>query len=304
MSKLVIGCGYLGARVARRWQTRGETVYATTRSTQRAEILSQRGLIPCVGDILDDPPDIRIPAVRTVLLAVGYDRSSGATREQVYVQGLEHVLQRLPRRVERLIYVSSTGVYGQTGGDWVDEDSPCEPIRPGGQACWQAEEQLRQHPVWGPRSVILRMAGLYGPGRIPRIKDLIQGRPLAASAETFLNLTHVEDASDAVLRAEAEDQRPAVYCIADGQPCLRREFYHELARLLAVPGPHFAPPEAGTSAWERAGTNKRVSSQRFLRRFGHSWRYPSFRDGLAASVPTSLATLGRSPDHLGPARSR
>ncbi len=284
MSKLVIGCGYLGSRVARRWQTRGETVFVTTRSPERAEQLSQKGLVPRVWDIVDTSRSHSLPPVQTVVLAVGYDRSSAATREQVYVQGLDHVLQSLPPQVERLVYVSSTGVYGQTDGGWVDEESPCEPTRSGGQACWKAEQMLKTHPVWGGRSVILRMAGLYGPGRIPRLNLLVAGHPLPAAAKGFLNLIHVEDAADAVLLAESDQRCPATYCVADGQPCLRREFYEELARLVGAPAPQFVPPQTGSSAWERSGANKRVDSQRFLRHFGHQWRYPAFREGLAASV--------------------
>src|SRR5690348_3140647 len=121
---LILGCGYLGRRVAARWVAAGRRVAALTR--RNAAAVAALGAEPIPGDVLD-PGSLRsIPAARTVLYAVGPDRTSGKTMREVYIHGLRHVLGTLAPP-ERFIYISSTGVYDQTDGGWVDETSPTEP---------------------------------------------------------------------------------------------------------------------------------------------------------------------------------
>ena len=185
------------------------------------------------------------PEVGTVLWAVGYSKAPTSGRgvriHDVYVGGLANLLRALPPAVERFIYISSTGVYGQVTGGEVDEDSPCQPTREGGQACLAAEELLRESPL-ADRTIILRLAGLYGPGRIPRSQDLVAGLPIDAPSQGWLNLIHVEDAARIVLLAEQNAQPPKLYVVADGQPVIRGDYYRELSRLLRVPPPRFVDP--------------------------------------------------------------
>ena len=108
--RLIVGCGYLGQRVAALWQKDSSPLYATTRSSSFA----LPGVQPILCDVLNPP---QLPEVDTVLYAVGFDRSSGASMRSVYVDGLAKVLARLPRP-QRFIYVSSSSVYGQSGGEW------------------------------------------------------------------------------------------------------------------------------------------------------------------------------------------
>src|SRR5579872_5488644 len=161
--RLIIGCGYLGLRVARHWISQGDDVFALTRRPQRALELEKSGLVPITGDVTDKASLAGLPEVDTLLYAVGLDRSSGHSQRDVYVRGLENVLIRVEGRARRLIYLSSTSVYGQCGGEWVDESSACEPTSPNGQVCLDAERLLQRIL---PESHILRLAGLYGPGRL------------------------------------------------------------------------------------------------------------------------------------------
>jgi nucleoside-diphosphate-sugar epimerase len=283
MVKLIFGCGYLGQRVADRWLRAGDTVYALTRSAARAQSLQAAGLRPLVGEILQ-PETLRdLPAAETVLFAVGYERGARGSMREVYVDGLRHVLQALPPGTGRLIYVSSTGVYGQEDGSWVDEGSPCVPARAGGAACWEAERLLLASS-WAEQAVVLRMSGMYGPGRIPRRRELEAGRPLAAPSAGFLNLVHVADAARAVLAVEQDAPLPQVYCVSDGQPVVRGEYYRYLAELLGAPAPIFTEPPTDSPAALRAGASKRVSSERFRQRFAFRFEYPTYREGLAAIV--------------------
>lgn len=285
--KLIFGCGYLGLRVATAWVAAGAEVFAITRDAARACVLRAVDISPRVANLLDPTTLSGLPDVDTVLFAVGHDRTQGDAVRKICVDGLRHALASLRTCPRRLIYVSSTGVYGQRGGVWVDEQSPCEPTRDGGRACRDAELVLSEHP-YGRQAVILRLAGLYGPGRIPRRAQLAAGLPIQTPADGYLNLIHVDDAARAVLAAEDRAAPPAVYCVSDGHPVPRGDYFRQLAALLGAPQPTFAPPVADSHAAQRARASKRVRNGRMLTELNVELRYPSYRAGLAAIVAAEL----------------
>lgn len=285
-NKLIVGCGYLGSRVAQRWRAAGEQVVAVTRSASRAEAFQVAGLKPLVADILQPATLGGLPAVKTVLFAVGHDRSSGLPIEQVYVDGLRNVLAALPEPPERFIYISSTGVFGQTDGEEVTEESPCRPTRDGGRACLAAEQLLHDSAV-GNRAMILRLAGIYGPGRIPRVADIRAGVPIAAPADGYVNLIHVDDAARIVLACE-QLAPPKLYVVSDGHPVERAAYYGELARLVQAPPPTFTPPSPQAHVAQRAGSDKRVAPRRLFHDMPLALQYPSYREGLAAIIGAAV----------------
>jgi nucleoside-diphosphate-sugar epimerase len=280
-TRLIIGCGYLGSRVADRWQSSGDEIFAVTRSAQRAAVLAESGLRPIVADVTQPATLSSLPSADTVLYAVGYDRTAGSSMRDVYVAGLRAALDSLQDRVGRLIYISSTGVYGQNNGSWVDEDTPCHPTRESGRVCLEAEQTLAAHPL-AKRSVVLRLAGIYGPGRLPNRAALLAGEPIAAPQDGYLNLIHVDDAASVVL-AVAEHPHPAArYLVSDGHPVLRHEYYAEAARLLGAPPPRFVPAAVDSAKAARAESNRRVKNVRMLADLRVRLAYPTFREGLAA----------------------
>ncbi len=276
MAKLIFGCGYLGRRVAALWQATGETVHVVTRSPSRAAELRNHGLRPIVADVLDAETLRELPIAETVLYAIGFDRTAGRSIREVYVDGLAAVLAALPIETGRMIYISSTGVYGQKAGELVDETSECHPTREGGRACLEAERLLSAHSL-GRRAVILRMAGIYGPGRIPRRQELLAGQPLAAPGEGWLNLIHVDDAASVVLAAETKMPSPRLYVVSDGHPVERHVYYAELARLLGAPPPRFAPAPGNSPALERTVADKRIDNRKMLSERAVRLSYPSYR---------------------------
>lgn len=282
MAKLVLGCGYLGMRVAQRWKQQSVDVYVLTRSCERAEMLAGLGLIPIVGDITFDGPWPVLPDVETVLFAVGFDRSSGKRIREVYVDGLRRTLEHLPHQIRQFLYISSTGVFGQSAGEVVTEQSPCHPNREGGRACWEAEQLLAAHPL-GRRSVVLRLAGIYGPGRVPKLDEVRAGRPVVADPDACLNLIHVDDAVEVVLKAETRAVPPALYLVSDGHPVRRQEFYEYLAQLVDAPLPRFETAPSGNEN-ARGGGDKRVDPSRMLQELQPLLKYPTFREGLAQIV--------------------
>jgi len=283
MAKLIFGCGYLGLRVARLWRLSDERVLAVTRTAERAAQLAAEGLDPLIADIAADA-ELQLPQeVRTVLFAVGYDRAASRSIHEVYAGGLANVIRQLPEPVEKVIYISSTGVYGQVTEGEVDEDSPCHPTREGGKACLAAE-QLLQGSRFGPRSIVLRLAGIYGKGRIPRSGDLVAGKPIDAPAAGWLNLIHVEDAARIVLLAEECAAVSRTFVVSDGQPVQRGDYYAELARLLGAPPPRFVTPDPNSPAALRAASDKRALPRRMFSELRPVLAYPSYREGLAAIV--------------------
>jgi nucleoside-diphosphate-sugar epimerase len=279
MQILILGCGYLGGRVAAAYHADGHAVTAVTRSPARAEEFRRRGWTPIVGDVVD--PGLRLPAADVVVYPVGYDRAAGRSRREVSVDGLANVLAVLPPP-GRFVAVSSTGVYGQCDGAAVDETAATEPADAAGRAALEAEQLLRragsrERPMGTP-AIRLRFAGLYGPGRLIGAARLWAGEPIPGDPDGWLNLIHVDDGVRAV-RAAAERGEPgAVYNVSDGHPVRRRDFYAELARLLGTPAPRFEP---GPGA--RAG-NRRILNRRLVEELGVELVYPGYAEGLRQAV--------------------
>jgi nucleoside-diphosphate-sugar epimerase len=221
-----------------------------------------------------------------VLFAVGYDRAGGLTHRQVYVGGLENVLDALAQspsaaELRRFIYVSTTGVYAASDG-WVDEDAPCAPNTPGAQAHFDAERLLAASPL-ADRAVVLRMAGLYGHERVPRREELLANRPISAASDGYLNLIHVDDAAAVAVLAGERSVTPSVFNVADGQPTNRREYLAEVARLFGAPPPRFVEPGKDDLP-ARGSASKRIGNRRMMAELAPTLAYPSFREGLAAAT--------------------
>ena len=278
MPALVIGCGYLGERVACEWLRSHDDVWALTRSTVNAERLARIGLRPVIGDVLDSDSLRKLPRVETVLYAVGFDRTGSASKRSVYVDGLSNVLQQVRASCERFLYVSSTSVYGQDSGELVDESSPTTPTEENGRICCDAEAVVRQLKE---DAIILRLAGIYGPGRLlARVEQLRRGERLTGNPEAWLNLIHVDDAARTVLAAETRGVPGATYLVCDDRPLHRREYYAALAEKVGAPRPQFE--ELAADAPDRQRLNKRCVNRRLREDLRVELQFPTVIDGLRA----------------------
>jgi nucleoside-diphosphate-sugar epimerase len=290
VTTLIIGCGYLGQRVGTLLRDRGEQVFGTVRSEARAAQIASLGIGPVLADVMS-PHSLRIlPAAERVFYCVGFDRAAGASMRAVYVLGLMNVLDQLPRGVSRFVYASSTGVYGQSEGEWVDEATPPAPRHESGKICLEAEERLvdwakgRQSPE---PAVRLRFAGLYGPARVVRRTLVEQGEPIPGDPDKMLNLIHIDDAAQAVVAALTAVAPGPLYLVSDDRPVTRREYYSLVARLLGAPAPRFVPSEAGGPNEARDATSKRVANQWMKARLGLELIYPDIATGLPAALSAS-----------------
>jgi len=270
---LIIGCGYLGRVVARRWLARGLRVHALTRS--KADELTALGVTPIMGDVTD-PATLSFPAADRILYAVGMDRSAGKSMRDVYLGGLENVLNRLPPG-GAFAYVSSTSVYGQADGEWVNELSLTEPTEDSGNLLLACESLLHARR---PDAMILRFAGIYGPGRVIRRAAVERGEPLAADPEKWLNLIHVHDGAAVIETVTGRPDAGGVYNVSDGTPVTRRDFYTRMAELLGAPPAAFTAPADGG----RDATDRRVANKKLRAAYAPEFAFPSFEAGLRAAI--------------------
>jgi nucleoside-diphosphate-sugar epimerase len=268
MTHLIIGCGYLGQIVARRWLADGHQVAALTRA--RADQLRTLGIEPVMGDVTD--PSLSLPASDTVLYAVGLDRSSGQSMRDVYVGGLANVLNALPA-ARRFVYVSSTSVYGQNDGSWVSETASTDPVEESGKIVRDCERLLYEQR---PDAIVMRFAGIYGPGRVIRRASIERGEPITTDPDGWLNLIHVEDGAQAVRAAADRGEAGTTYNVSDGRPATRCEFYTEMATLLGAPPPRFTP------TIER--TNRRIDNSRLRAELAIQPQFPDYRAGLRDAI--------------------
>lgn len=275
---LIIGCGYLGVRIGQRLREGGYDVHATTRRRERLETLSRQGFQAVIFD-LQNGAGHRIFQTRydTVVYAVAPGRDGDP--RLAFVDGLQDCLQSLRSLPpDCFVFLSSTGVYGQDDGAWVDEESPTHPkaVRP--RILVDGEQLvLRSAQKKEVNGVVLRLAGLYGPSRSPVAwcqSPEWRERLARGNAEHFMNWVHADDAAQAAILAAEVGHAGEVYIIVDNEPVRRESFYGSACQQSS------APPLELTSDSERLG--KRCSNNKAREQLGFEPQYPSYREGLAA----------------------
>ena len=288
MRQLIIGCGYLGRRVAAAWLGDGHEVTALTRSPRHAEEWDAAGITPIIGDVTAPPTLSKLPAADTLLFAVGFDRTAGLSQRTVYVDGLNNVLQEMRNRIGRLIYISSTSVYGQQDGEWINEASSTRPTTPGGEVCLEAEQVVGEFfPSTAqrndPTTVILRLAGIYGPNRLLRRIEAVRAQePIAGDPQAWLNLIHVDDAVAAVRASATLAEHESTYLVSDDCPIRRQEYFDQLAALVGADKPVFEASKP--SGLHASGLGKRCSNRKLRDELGVELQFPTINTGLPHAV--------------------
>jgi nucleoside-diphosphate-sugar epimerase len=268
---LLAGCGDLGERVARRLRAGGAEVWALRRQLPPH---GGHGIHWLRGDLADPASLHGLPAgiTRLVYLPAPTTRDK-ATYRAIFVDGLRQLLDALDTRtLAQLLFVSSSAVYGEHDGDWVDEASPTDPLGFNGAVLLEAEQWLAQQPL---RSTVLRLAGLYGPGRLQLIERLRAGQlRVPREVPHWANRIHVDDAAAAIVHLLGLKSPQPLYLGVDDTPMLLDELYDFLAALVDAPLPQEGAPPAGVGS-------KRLSNAR-LRASGWAPQWPDAREGYAA----------------------
>ena len=271
---VIIGLGYTGSAIARGAAARGWTVVITTRNPAAAVPLPGAAIIP----FQDARPAL---ASATHLLQTAPPRDDG----DPFLR--QHGGAAMPG-LRWAGLLSTTGVYGDRGGAWVDEDTAPAPSGPRGQRRMVVEQDWRT--AFARCAVdLFRVAGIYGPGR-SALDDVREGtaRRISKPGHLFGRI-HRDDIAAAVLAAIAQRPPPGarVLNLSDAEPASSADVVAEAARLLGQPAPPlipFAEAWAGMSPMARSfwAENRRVASQKTQERLGMRWRFPTYREGLAA----------------------
>lgn len=274
-SVLIIGCGYVGLPLAKAWLHKGRVVYGTTRTPARRDRLKEEGIEPVVLDLLASPP-FQLPKADLVYFLVA------GSHEETLPEGMTRVLSALAENPpQKFIYSSSTGVYGDHRGEWVDETSAREATHPAGLRLIRTEEILlsafRKHRFPG---IVARLSGIYGPRRIPG-RDLVLKRgPMVGDPDGYLNLIHLDDLVHLLVAAALRGKAGESYLFSDDHPVLRKEYYRFLAERLGVP--HFSPTWIPSQEWSGS---RRCLNQKMKEELHVGLKLPSYREGLEALIP-------------------
>ena len=288
---LSFGHGYCAQALGARLRAEGWRVIGTTRSRDKAARIAATGAEALIWPGQDPEPAL---AEATHLLI-----STGPTVEgDPVLAALSGAIRARAPDLAWAGYLSTTGVYGDRQGGWVDETSPCTPATERGQRRLAAERAWTAlHAEAGLALHIFRLAGIYGPGRGPfaKVRDGT-ARRIVKPGQVFSRI-HVEDIATALAASIARPDPGAIYNLCDDDPAPPEDVIAEAARLLGRPvPPAVAFDEADLSPMARSfyAESKRVSNARMRRELGVSLAYPDYRTGLAA-----LAALEASGSAAG-----
>lgn len=291
MDIVIVGCGYVGLELARQLADRGHAVTGVRRSTSGlAAVESVDGVQAVRADVTEPESLSALPDADWVVVAVSSGGGGPAAARAVYVEGLENVLAEYGSREappDRLVYTSSSGVYGDHDGQWVDEDTPIEPTTEKTQVLAAAEAvALDATAAVGIDGTVVRFAGLYGPDRY-RLERYLSG-PVTAG---YLNMLHRDDAAGVVRHVlETDSAREEVVLAVDDEPVAKHRFADWLADAAGVPRPpkqskaeRLAAGDLSAAAKRRIQTSKRLSNDR-LHELSYELRYPTFREGYEPAI--------------------
>ncbi|MFY9136057.1 SDR family oxidoreductase [Zwartia sp.] len=277
---LIAGCGDLGSRVANKLLLEPGNCVWGLRRTRDERCESAPGFEWLVADLSKPETLAMLPADITHVLfcAAPNSRTESAYRD-VYFNGLKNVAERaLNPNLNRILFVSSSAVYGAHGDEWVDEETPVSPQNFNGRILLESEQWLsrfcQEHAI---KSLSLRLSGIYGPGRVQLLEKLKLGLVGAPSLPIhWANRIHVEDAANAILHLMNLPDPMPTYLVTDSTPLPLHTLYESLARLVNGP----TPTEAAAPSFVGS---KRLSNAR-LRASGFDFLWPNSVAGYASLI--------------------
>lgn len=291
---LIAGCGYVGAATAELFHDRGWEVEGWTAS-ERSALAFRDNPFPVRAVDITDAGAVDAAASSScfdaVIQAVS---SSGGTADlyrRIYEQGAKNLAKACSGA--RMLFISSTSVYGQTNGEWVTELSVARPPRDTGRVLRTTEEFVLEQG-----GEVARVAGIYGPGRSALLRKFLDGTAtVSGNGERFINQVHRDDVAAALVLLSQRDRTavPAlgssdsgIFNVSDGHPLMERGCY---ATLAAHFGREMPPGNSAAVPRKRGNSNKRVSSEK-LQKLGWEPRFRDFPSGLRDSVIPALEAVG------------
>lgn len=285
----IAGCGYTGSLVAEQAVRLGWRVTCQLREQAKAEPLTAQGCatVVCSMDHLEEIPPL--PLAGAVLLYSVPPQGGGSI--DLRARNFCAAVERDGRVPSRIVYLSATSVYGDTGGALVDEQSPAQATSAMGKRRLDAEALFRE---FGQRHgipvVVLRISGIYGPGRLP-LMQISQGQPLLLEQLAKpSNRIHVADLAQVCLAALERGE--GIYNVSDGHPASMTTYFNACADALGYPRqPQVDLEEARRTMppllFNYFVESRVVDNRRMLRELGITLQYPTLREGIAASLPAA-----------------
>lgn len=281
---LILGFGYVGCRVGQLLAERGVEVSAVSRSRPPAmDAFKEKGIRWHAADLIRSGAldGLRGP-FDYVLYSASSSRGTMEDYEDVYCHGLGLAMDWLIQtgQPRRFVYLSSTGVYGQDDGQWVDETMPTDPVSKTGEILVQAEKGVHErYEGSGFPGMILRLSGIYGPGRGYALKRILSGDAvIELPGDRWVNMIHRDDAAMAVMAAFELGVPGEIYNVTDDEPVQQRAFYEWLAQSYgqpSLPCVDVDPLKPG----KRRVTSKRISNSKISQLESFRLSYPTYREG-------------------------
>ena len=274
---LCFGFGYSALALAARLDKRAWKISATSRDSEGIAEINAQGFH---GFLFDRKLQIA-PDVTHLLISAPPDEYGDPV-----LRLFQEQLQRLSKQLHWVGYLSTTGVYGDRGGDWVDEDSPLEPNTTRGHRRLETERSwLKLHAENGLPVHLFRLAGIYGPGRNQLLTVLNGSAKRIIKPGQIFSRIHVDDIAGALAASITKSNPGRAYNVCDDEPCPPQEVVEYAANLLGLPVPPEIPFEdANLSPMAKSfyADSKRVSNQRIKSELGYQLIYPNYREGLRA----------------------
>lgn len=268
MHVLIIGLGNIGSLLATNLVAMGHQVTGINRSPRS---------IAGVNAIAQSVQQLNLSQVAPVdwiYVILSPDGRTADSYRHVFMDSIVPLQQALHAHpVQRVVFISSSSVYGSGQGEWMDETTPPQPDTPTSQVLWQAEQQWRK--AWDSRLTVVRPSGIYGPGRLRLIDWVKQGKPVKLNQWT--NRIHSDDLAGFLAYLSSLPELAPLYLATDQQPSLQHEVLAYLAQHLQVENvPILEAPMSG----------KRLDGQR-LAQTGYQLQYPDYRQGYAMMLAFS-----------------
>ena len=277
----IIGCGYIGKRLARQLDEQGITVQATVSSDASLAECRQLG-ISCEVLDLDQSPATLDVSDRRIIYLVPPPRSG--RRDTRITNLLDAIADRPP---SSFVLISTTGVYGDCAGEWIDETRPLNPTADRAYRRADAEAQTQRFcERHGIPLVILRVAGIYGPGKIP-VRRIQSGEPIVRHEDSpFTNRIHAHDLVNICQQGLLDDSITGIYNVTDGHPGTMYEYFTGIADKLGLPAPPAISLEQARTRLSEGmlsymAESRRIDNTRLVQDFGITLRYPTLQDGLS-----------------------
>lgn len=287
MRVLIVGCGYVGLPLGAELVRQGHDVFGLRRTDASAAELIAADVKPLVADITQPATLVKLPGpFDWVINTVASTKGGVEKYREVYVQGTRNLIEWLSADPpKKMVYTSSTSVYGQSDKSVVKETSPTDPVSETSKVLVETEKLLldaaRQEKI---PTVILRVAGIYGPERGHLFLQYLKNEAkITGQGERIINMIHRDDLVGIIITTLKSGRPGEVYNAVDDEPVMQLHFFRWLSETLGKWMPPFATETENVSR-KRGLTNKRVSNRKLKMELGYQFKYPTFRQGYTAEI--------------------